>query len=215
MSSSKKNIITVSREFGSGGRTVGKRVAELLNVPYYDKELVKQVVTKTGFDERYVEQQGESTSPWRSLFAYAFSGMGGRSAAGTLTTEDFLWAMQCKVILGLAEQGPCVIVGRCADYILRERTDCLHTFIHADTAFRTERIVRLYGESEKTPEKRLEEKDKQRRAYYKHYTGNNWGMYSNYDLSLNTSVVGIERAAQIIVEVAKSPFEGSPTDHPL
>ena len=78
-----------------------------------------------------------------------------------------------------------------------------------------ERIVRLYGESEKTPEKRLEEKDNQRRAYYKHYTGNEWGMYSNYDLSLNTSVVGIERAAQFIVEVAKSPFEGSPTDHPL
>ena len=215
MSSSKKNIITVSREFGSGGRTVGKRVAELLNVPYYDKELVKQVVTKTGFDEKFIEQQGEYASPWKSLFAYAFAGVGGRQPMNGLSAEDFLWVMQCKVILDLAEQGPCVIVGRCADYILRERTDCLHTFIHADTAFRTERIVRLYGESEKTPEKRLEEKDKQRRAYYKHYTGNEWGMYSNYDLSLNTSVVGIERAAQFIVEVAKSPFEGSPTDHPL
>ena len=208
MSSSKKNIITVSREFGSGGRTVGKRVAELLGFPYYDKELVKKVALETGFDERYVEQQGESTSPWRSLFAYAFSGMGGRSAAGTLTTEDFLWAMQCKVILGLAEQGPCVIVGRCADYILRERKDRLSVLIHAPADFRADRIVRLYGESEVAPLKRLEEKDKGRKAYYKHYTGNEWGQYANYGLSLDTSVVGIERAAQYIAQVAR---EADPT----
>ena len=198
-----KQIITVSREFGSGGRTVGKRVAELLGFPYYDKELVKKVALETGFDERYVEQQGESTSPWRSLFAYAFSGMGGRSAAGTLTTEDFLWAMQCKVILGLAEQGPCVIVGRCADYILRERKDRLSVLIHAPADFRADRIVRLYGESEVAPLKRLEEKDKGRKAYYKHYTGNEWGQYANYGLSLDTSVVGIERAAQYIAQVAR------------
>ncbi len=203
-----KQIITVSREFGSGGRTVGKRVAELLGFPYYDKELVKKVALETGFDERYVEQQGESTSPWRSLFAYAFSGMGGRSAAGTLTTEDFLWAMQCKVILGLAEQGPCVIVGRCADYILRERKDRLSVLIHAPADFRADRIVRLYGESEVAPLKRLEEKDKGRKAYYKHYTGNEWGQYANYGLSLDTSVVGIERAAQYIAQVAR---EADPT----
>ena len=203
-----KQIITVSREFGSGGRTVGKRVAELLGFPYYDKELVKKVALETGFDERYVEQQGESTSPWRSLFAYALSGMGGRSAAGTLTTEDFLWAMQCKVILGLAEQGPCVIVGRCADYILRERKDRLSVLIHAPADFRADRIVRLYGESEVAPLKRLEEKDKGRKAYYKHYTGNEWGQYANYGLSLDTSVVGIERAAQYIAQVAR---EADPT----
>lgn len=200
-----KNIITVSREFGSGGRSVGKRVAELLNVPYYDKELVKQVALETGFDEKFIESQGEYASPWRSLFSYAFSGVGGHQPMNGLTAEDFLWAIQCKVIMELADKGPCVIVGRCADYILRERDDVLNVFIHANVPFRADRVVRLYGETDKDPEKRLEEKDKRRRAYYKHYTGRDWGMYTNYDLSLNTSLVGIERAAQLIVDVAKNP----------
>lgn len=202
-----KQIITVSREFGSGGRSVGKRVAELLDIPYYDKELVKKVAVETGFDEKFIEQEGEYASPWKSLFSYALAGMGGRQPLNGLSTEDFLWVIQCKTILDLADQGPCVIVGRCADYILREREDCLNVFIHANIPFRADRIVRLYGESEKEPEKRLEEKDKRRRAYYKHYTGKDWGMYTNYDLSLNTSVVGIERAVQIIVDVAKNPGE--------
>ena len=105
-------------------------------------------------------------------------------------------------------------MGRCADYILREREDCLKVFVHANVPFRAERIVRLYGESEVEPEKRLETKDKRRRAYYKHYTGRDWGSYTNYDLALNTAVVGIERAAQFITEVARSPFAGSSTDHP-
>lgn len=200
-----KNIITVSREFGSGGRSVGKRVAELLNVPYYDKELVKQVALETGFDEKFIESQGEYASPWRSLFSYAFSGVGGHQPMNGLTAEDFLWAIQCKVIMELADKGPCVIVGRCADYILRERDDVLNVFIHANVPFRADRVVRLYGETDKDPEKRLEEKDKRRRAYYKHYTGRDWGMYTNYDLSLNTSLVGIERAAQLIVDVATNP----------
>lgn len=202
-----KQIITVSREFGSGGRTVGKRVAELLGVPYYDKELVKQVAVETGFNEKFIEQQGEYASPWKNLLSYAFAGAGARQPMNGLSTDDFLWVIQCKVILELAEKGPCVIVGRCADYILREREDCLNVFIHANLPFRADRIVRLYGESEQKPEKRLEEKDKRRKAYYKHYTGRDWGMYTNYDLSLNTSVVGIERAAQLIVEVAKNPGE--------
>ena len=202
-----KNIITISREFGSGGRSVGKRVAELLDVPYYDKELVKKVALETGFDERFIEQQGEYASPWRNLFSYAFAGASNHQPMNGLSAEDFLWAMQCKVILELAEKGPCVIVGRCADYILRERKDVLNVFVHANVPYRADRVVRLYGETDKEPEKRLEEKDKRRRAYYKHYTGQDWGMYTNYDLSLNTSLVGIERAAQLVVDVARNPAE--------
>lgn len=204
-----KQIITISREFGSGGRTVGKRVAELLDIPYYDKELVKRVAVETGFDEKFIEQQGEYASPWKSLFAYAFAGAGARQPMNGLTAEDFLWAMQCKVILDLAEKGPCVIVGRCADYILRERADCLNVFIHADIPFRADRIVRQYGEADKEPEKRLEDKDKRRKAYYKHYTGNDWGMYTNYDLCLNTGIVGIERATRFIADVARQPGENA------
>ncbi len=201
-----KQIITISREFGSGGRSVGHRVAELLGVPYYDKELVKQVAVETGFDEKFIEQEGEYASPWQSLLSYAFAGGGGsRQHMNGLSTADFLWVIQCRVILDLSEKGPCVIVGRCADYILRERTDVLNVFIHAPIPYRADRVVRLYGESDLAPERRLEEKDKRRRAYYKHYADREWGMSQNYHLSLDSSLVGIERCAQLILDVARNP----------
>ena len=99
---------------------------------------------------------------------------------GGMSASDFLWTIQYRVIQDLAEKGPCVIVGRCADYILREREDCLHTFIHASVPFRADRIVRLYGESEKAPEKRLADKDTRRRVNYKYYTDREWGMAQSY-----------------------------------
>ncbi len=201
-----KQIITISREFGSGGRSVGHRVAELLGVPYYDKELVKQVAVETGFDEKFIEQEGEYASPWQSLLSYAFAGGNGtRQHMNGLSTADFLWVIQCRVILDLAEKGPCVLVGRCADYILRDREDVLNVFIHAPISFRADRVVRLYGESDVSPEKRLEEKDKRRRAYYKHYADREWGMSQNYHLSLDSSLVGMERCAQLILDVARNP----------
>lgn len=201
-----KQIITISREFGSGGRSVGKRVAELLDVPYYDKKLVEQVAVETGFDEKFIEQEGEYASPWQSLLSYAFTGGGGsRQHMNGLSTADFLWVIQCRVILDLAEKGPCVIVGRCADYILRDREDVLNVFIHAPIPYRADRVVRLYGESDQSPEKRLEEKDRRRRAYYKHYANRDWGMGQNYHLSLDSSLVGVERCAQLILDVARNP----------
>jgi cytidylate kinase len=116
-----------------------------------------------------------------------------------MAAADFLWHIQCSVILQLAEQGPCVIVGRNADYILKDRQDCLDVFIHADLDFRADRIVQLYGESEKSPEARLQEKDKRRSLHYQHYTGRNWGQAQNYDLCLNSKVIGIEQCVDIIV----------------
>ena len=200
-----KQIITISREFGSGGRSVGHRVAQLLDVPYYDKELVKQVAVETGFDEKFIEHEGEYASPWQSMLSYAFAGNGTRQHMNGLSTADFLWVIQCRVIMDLADKGPCVIVGRCADHILRERKDVLNVFIHAPIPFRADRVVRLYGESDVEPEKRLEEKDKRRRAYYKHYTDRDWGMSQNYHLSLDSSLVGVERCAQLILDVARNP----------
>ena len=198
-----KQIITVSREFGSGGRTVGKRVAELLGVPYYDKELVKKVAVETGFDEKFIEQQGEYASPWKNLLSYAFSGAGMRQPMNGLSADDFLWAMQRQVILDLADKGPCVILGRCADYILKDRSDVLNVFIYADKAYRAERIVRLYGQSDKKPEDRLEDKDKRRSVNYKHYTGQNWGEMRNYDLCLNSAVFSEDTCTQLIAELAE------------
>ena len=124
-----------------------------------------------------------------------------------LSTADFLWNIQWGVILQLAERGPCVIVGRNADYILKDRTDCLHVYIHADMDFRADRITRLYGESEKSPQTRLQEKDKRRKVNYHHYTGRTWGMSQNYDLCLNSSTLGLENCANIILSVFNNYHE--------
>jgi len=197
-----KKIITISREFGSGGRTIGHEVANRLGIPFYDKELVDQIALESGFAPKFIEEHGEH-APGNSLFSYAFAHHGVPGVMNGLSTADFLWNIQCSVILQLAEQGPCVIVGRNADYILKDRKDCLHAFIHADSDFRAERIVKLYGESEKSPEARLQEKDKRRRVNYQHYTGRTWGQAQNYDISLNSSVLGIEKCADIIVSLVQ------------
>ena len=196
-----KNIITISREFGSGGRSIGRLVAQKLDIPFYDKELVNQIALESGFAPKFVEDHGEH-SPGTSLFSYAFAPQGVPGVMNGLSTADFLWNIQCSVILQLAEKGPCVIVGRNADYILKDRKDTLNVFIHADMDFRADRIVRLYGESEKSPQNRLNEKDKRRKVNYQHYTGRNWGEAKNYDLCLKSSTLGIETCADIIAEMA-------------
>lgn len=118
------------------------------------------------------------------------------------TNEDLLWKLQYRIIRELAEKEPCVIVGRCADFILQDRTDCLKVFVHADLKFRADRIMRVYGEREKSPEARLKEKDKRRAAYYRFYTDMNWGNAANYHIALDSGVIGIEKCAEIIESLA-------------
>jgi len=149
----KNRVITISREFGSGGRTIGKKVAEKLGIPCYDAEIIQEMAKETGFAPDYVKEAGEY-APGSFLSAAFSNRMFGP------TNEDILWEHQYKVITELAEKGPCVIVGRCADYILRDKADCLKVFIHADMKFRAERIVKVYGEREQSPEERLRDKDK-------------------------------------------------------
>lgn len=196
----KYNIITISRQFGSGGHTVGKIVAEKLGIPFYDKELVDQIALESGFAPKFVEEHGEH-SPGRTLLSYAFAPQGVPGVMNGLSTADFLWNIQCSAILQLAEKGPCVIVGRNSDYILKDRKDCFHAFIYADLPYRAERIVRLYGGSEKSPEARLQEKDKRRKVNYQHYTGRTWGAAENYDICINTSTISEETAADIIISL--------------
>ncbi|MBS5215696.1 MAG: cytidylate kinase-like family protein [Clostridiales bacterium] len=194
----KKRIITISREFGSGGRTIGRQVAQELGFEFYDKELIEKVAEESGFDKQYIEEQGEY-APAKSSFAYAFIG---RDRNG-MSISDYIWQAQRKIILSLAEKGNCVIVGRCADYILQDREDCLNVFIHADMEKRAERIVKLYGETDKAPKKRLEEKDKKRKVNYRYYTDREWGASQNYHICLDSGEFGIERCAKIIAELAR------------
>ena len=150
---------------------------------------------KVDFDENYIKEAGEYTPG--GFLASAFTN---RSFGPT--NEDLLWKLQYRIIRELAEKEPCVIVGRCADFILQDRTDCLKVFVHADLKFRADRIVRVYGEREKSPEARLKEKDKRRAAYYRFYTDMNWGNAANYHIALDSGVIGIEKCAKVIESLA-------------
>jgi cytidylate kinase len=198
-----KQIITISRAFGSGGHTIGQEVAKRLGIPFYDKELVDEVAKQSGFHADFIKEAGEY-APVSSSFLFSIAvSPNPLSTMHTMSMADQLFVYQTNVIRNLAEKGPCVIVGRCADYILREREDALHVFIHADMAYRAERIVRLYGETKQTPDKRLAEKDNKRKVYYKHYTNRNWGDAQNYHLCLNSGLIGIDKCTDIIVDVAQ------------
>lgn len=189
-------IITISRQFGSGGRTIGKLTAEKLGIPCYDHDLIEKVAQSSGFAKEYVEANGEYADhkSWLGKAIKSANRFGG------MTNQDKIWIEQRKIILRLAES-PCVIVGRCADYILKDREDVLNVFIHADDKFRAERIVNLYGEKPDKPEKRLKDKDKRRAAYYKEYTETEWGVASNYHIALDSGKLGIENCVDLLVKI--------------
>ena len=187
-------IITISREFGSGGRTIGKKVAEKLGIPCYDSELIDWIAKQSGLSSGYIEEEGEQIG--RSWFGAALAD---RSMG--MTNQDLLWTVQQNVIREIAEKECCVIVGRCADYILRDRKDVLNVFIHADKEKRAERIVHEYGETNVAPAQRIKEKDKRRAAYYRFYTDLRWGESWNYALCLDSGILGIDRCVDLITQL--------------
>lgn len=193
-----KKIITISREFGSGGRFIGEETAHKLGIAYYDKKVINQIAEKSGLSPEYIQESAE-LSPQKGLFAYAFAG---RDITGK-SIEDMVYEAQRKVILELAEKGPCVIIGRNADYILKERSDVLHVFIHGNRPEKIERICRLYNVNEQEAVKMAEDIDKRRRTNYNFYTEQKWGQASNYTLCLNSSELGYERCESIIMECMK------------
>ncbi len=190
-------VITISREFGSGGRTVGKLVAEKLNIPCYDQEIIQKIAQESGYCEDFIAEKSEHSSR-KILNNFNFKDYYGNSI------QDKLWLAQLKAIVEVANKGPCVIVGRCADFILEGTADLLKVFIYADNKSRAERIVEQYGESDVSPEKRLKEKDKRRAAYYQINTDRKWGDMKNYHISLSTSALGIEKCADMIADLYKS-----------
>ena len=192
----KHQIIAISRQFGSGGRTVGKTVAEKLGVPCYDQELITLLAQESGFSPEYVKASSEDSARTTWL-ASLLSDL----VYDTPTTQIALWEAQRKVILELAEKGPCVIVGRCADFILRDRPDCLRVYIHANKDYRADRIVRVYGEREDAPAKRIADKDKSRRAYYEQYTRSKWGDAENYHIALDSGTLGLDTCVRLLMEL--------------
>ena len=194
----KKRIITISREFGSGGRFIGEEVAKKLGIAYYDKNIINEIAEKSGLSPEYIQENTE-LSPKKGLFAYAFAG---RDITGK-SVEDLVYEAQRKVILELAEKESCVIIGRNADYILKDRDDVLNVFIHGDMLEKIKRITGLYNVKEKEAVKMMADTDKRRRTNYNFYTDQNWGKASNYTLCLNSSQLGYDRCEMIIMECVK------------
>ena len=190
-----KRIITISREFGSGGRFIGEEVAKKLGIAYYDKNIINEIAEKSGLSPEYIQENAE-LSPKKGLFAYAFAG---RDITGK-SVEDMVYEAQRKVILELADKEPCVIIGRNADYILKDRDDVLNVFIHGDAPEKIQRITRLYNVEEQKAVKMIADTDKRRMANYNFYTNQKWGKADNYTLCLNSSQLGYDRCEKIIIE---------------
>ncbi|NTU88806.1 MAG: cytidylate kinase-like family protein [Actinobacteria bacterium] len=196
--SSKKTIIVISRQYGSGGRDVGKNLAQDLGIAYYDKALIARAAQESGLSEEFFEKEGEAVyNPFTYLFSYVSSGAGIKEDALPVADRGFL--IQSKVIKGIAANESCVIIGRCADYILEGVEDFLNVFIHAD--FET-RIARVMERNDITDRDvaitRVKKTDKNRATYYQHYTDKRWGLAANYDTSISTSSFGVDGAVELI-----------------
>ena len=193
-----KRIITISREFGSGGRFIGEKVAKKLGITYYDKNIISEIAEKSGLSPKYIQESAE-LSPKKGLFAYALAG---RDITGK-SVEDMVYEAQRKVILELAEKESCVIIGRNADFILRDWNAVLNVFIHGDMPEKIQRITHLYNVGEQEAVKMMADTDKRRMANYNFYTEQNWGKASNYTLCLNSSEIGYDKCEAIIIECSK------------
>lgn len=199
-------VITISRQYGSGGRFVGRLVADELGIPFYDKEIIAMSAENSGFAQEFIS---ENEQKMRGLSAISFTSSawgGGNLVSGFESIEAKLYAVEANVIESLSRQGSCVIVGRCADYVLKDKVRCLRVFIHADMPSRVDRVINVFkrAEDRKKAERLIKENDRMRARHYRYYTDSEWGDCSNYHLTLNTSELGVEGCAKIIVEAYKT-----------
>ncbi len=190
----KKTVITIGREYGSGGRFIAKEVAKRLGISYYDKELLNKVAEETGFALEFLEDNEKK--PTGSLIFDRYSAV----ASPTLSEQVFI--AQSKVIRELAEQESCVLVGRCADYVLREQENCLKVFIYAPMKERVRRAEEFYNIEERNIEGYITKRDKARASYYNYFGVSRWGARESYDLCIN-SAIGIERCVEMILDAVK------------
>lgn len=206
----KKLIITIARQYGSGGREIGERVAALLGIPLFDKQLIADAASKGNLNEEVLRKTDE-TAANSLLYTLAM----GSNVVGTtmhfgykMPINDKLFILQSEVIKEYAKSGSCVIIGRCADYVLKEEDNLFRLFVYGDLEHRKTRV------SERHPEIKpsqiidvINKTDRRRASYYNFYTGNKWGKYDNYDMAVNSSTLGIEGTAQLIASCAKRLME--------
>lgn len=198
-------VITIARQYGSGGHEVGEKLAQKLGIPYYDKALIAMAAKQSGLSEEVFEHADEKATS-SLLYSMVVGGYGFGSripGLNEMPINDKLFLIQSDIIKKAAEEGPCVIVGRCADYILREFPNTLNVFIHADKASRVQRIVAKGLCEEKKAPDFVSKKDKQRANYYNFYSNNRWDDLNNYDFTLDTSKFTIEEAVELVADAAR------------
>lgn len=202
MAEKKETVITISREFGSGGRLIGKRLAEKLDIPYYDKELLDRISEDSGFSKEMMEN-AESKAKNSFLYSLA-SAMGTRDAGPeSLSLNERFFLAQFDTIRKVANEGSCVIVGRCSDYVLGNHPEASHIFIYAEEQDKIKRAVEQYGVPENEVKKFMKDTDKARANYYSYHTGRKWGEHQNYSLSIDSGYATIEDIVDLIIQYDK------------
>ena len=192
-------VITITREYGSGGRIIAKKLAEKLNIKFYDKDLIAMTAKETGFAESFIEQSQNSKN---NSFLYNLC-----VNSSTLPVNDQVFLAHSETIKKVSAESSCVIVGRCADYVLRDSKNCLSIFIHAPFQERVERAKNEYGLDHKNAETIVIKTDKERSSYYNYYTPNKWGKAQNYHLCVN-STIGIDESVELIVKLIEEKYGG-------
>lgn len=198
MKEEKKTIITISREFGSGGRLIGKRLAEKLNVPFYDKQLLDMIAEESGFCKEMIEGAQKKA---KNSFLYSLASAMGTGEAGpeSLSLNERFFLAQFDTIRKIADEGSCVIVGRCSDYILRGLPEATHVFIYAEEADKIKRAVEEYGVPEEDVKKMMKDTDKARANYYSYHTGRKWGEHVNYNISIDSGYISVDDIVDLIL----------------
>ncbi len=198
-----KLIINIGRQLGSGGRTIGKMLAEELECVFYDKEILNLAAKESGFSERFFAQHDENKNFFRTLFHLHTQHVSDNNFYPNNFSQESLFQFQADAILKAAEHGRCVFVGRCADYILRDNPYAINIFITADLDYRAMQVSKRHGCSREEALKIIHEKENSRAEYYNYYTGKKWGHASSYDLCVNTGVLGLEGTKDLLLQFVR------------
>ena len=201
-------VITIARQYGSGGRTIGEELAKKLGISYYDKDIIRMASEESGIHEQLFGRADENVSTKQRFFARSgiYKGELIPPQSKDFTSDENLFNYQAKVIRDLAEKESCVIVGRCADYVLKENPNVVSVFIHADKKFCLERALERNSMTEKEMQKYIEKTDRFRGDFYRYHTGNEWADARNYDLCLNSGKLGFQKCVEEIKSYIKIRF---------
>ncbi len=199
-------IITIGRQFGSGGHEIGEKLAKKLNIPFYDKELLTRAAKESGFCEEMLETHDErpTNSFLYNLVMDTYSFGYNSSSFVDMPISHKVFLAQFDTIKRIASEGACVLVGRCADYALAEYQNCVHIFIHGDEEHKVKRIMKKYDLTEQKAKDMINKKDKQRQSYYNYYSSKKWGRSDTYDLSVNSGKLGIDGTVNLLTQYVQN-----------